>query len=436
MKNNDIPNEPALRKLLNRVALRYLPFLLLAFIVSIIDRVNVGFAKLQMQQALEFSDVVYGLGAGIFFIGYFLFEVPSNMILARVGARRWIARILMIWGPIAAGTAFVETPMQFYILRFLLGVGEAGLFPGVVLLLTYWFPAATRTRYLALFMLAIPVSGIIIGPFSAITVSVFGGALGLAGWQWLFIVQGLPALVLGVIALLVLDDNPAAAKWLTVPERALLQHAVGEVHRPPPWRQELRIALKEPGIWAPTLCSFFLIATAVSVGIWGPQFMQDLLSTDMRGIGATYAGISLAATIGMIWIGAIVDRTGQREKALLVLLGIGALAFLAAACMTARPVLAVLAIGIGAVCYQASFPVFWGCVTPRLAPAGAAAAIALINSVGNLGGALGPSLMGPVKQNLGLGPSIAVFGGFLLLAMISVLPMLRRDRTQRAALAG
>ncbi|AEG94674.1 MFS transporter [Ramlibacter tataouinensis] len=423
--NNETAGQLPLNRLLNRVALRYLPFLLVCFIVSIIDRVNVGFAKMQMQQALEFSDVVFGLGAGIFFIGYFLFEVPSNMILARVGARRWIARILMIWGPIAAATAFVETPTQFYVLRFLLGVGEAGLFPGVVLLLTYWFPVARRTRYMALFMLAIPISGIIIGPLSAVIVVGLGGAAGLAGWQWLFIVQGLPALGFGFIALLILDDKPAVAKWLTDSERALLQGAVGEVRRPPPWREELRIALKEPGIWAPTLCSFFLIATAVSVGIWGPQFMQDLLRTDLRGIGATYAGISLAATIGMVAIAAMVDATGQRERALLILLATGAAAFLLAAFTTTRPLIAVLAIGVGAVCYQASFPVFWGCVTPRLGAAGAAAAIALINSVGNLGGALGPSIMGPVKQNFGLGPSIAVFGGFLLLSMLFVLPMLR-----------
>jgi sugar phosphate permease len=255
------------------------------------------------------------------------------------------------------------------------------------------------------------------------------GAAGLAGWQWLFIVQGLPALALGVVAWMLLDDNPTTAKWLTEPERAMLHRAVGEVVPPPPWRTELRVALREPGIWAPTLCSFFLIATAVSVGIWGPQIMQDLLKTDIRGIGATYAGISLAACIGMLWIGALVDRSGQREKALCILLATGALAFFLAALLAPDPVTTVLVIGIGAVCYQASFPVFWGCVTPRLTPAAAAASIALINSVGNLGGALGPAILGPIKQKFGLSPTIAVFGVFLLIAMLSVLPMLRRKGT-------
>lgn len=220
--------DTSLLPLLKRVAWRHLPLLFLCYVVSIIDRVNVGFAKLQMQQALEFSDVVYGLGAGIFFVGYFLFEVPSNMMLARVGARKWIARILLMWGPVAAGLAFVETPLQFYVLRFLLGVFEAGFFPGIVLLMTYWFPAGRRTRYIAMLMLGMPVAGIIIGPLSAAIIEGMHGWVGLAGWQWMFIVQGLPAALLGIVVLMRLDDKPATARWLTAPERMQLQRAVGE----------------------------------------------------------------------------------------------------------------------------------------------------------------------------------------------------------------
>ncbi len=243
------PLDESTLALLKRVALRYVPLLFLLYVVAIIDRVNVGFAKLRMQEALQFSDTVYGLGAGIFFIGYFLFEVPSNMLLARVGARRWIARILILWGPIAAATAFVQTPVQFYVLRFLLGVGEAGLFPGVVLYLTYWFPAQRRTRYIAMFMLGMPIAGVIIGPLSAAIMTSMQGVWGLAGWQWTFIVQGLPALLLGFVVLAWLDDRPGAARWLTAAEKMQLQAAIGEpALNHPSMKQELRMAFSQKGI--------------------------------------------------------------------------------------------------------------------------------------------------------------------------------------------
>lgn len=317
--------------LLKRVAWRYLPLLFLCYVVSIIDRVNVGFAKLQMQQALEFSDVVYGLGAGIFFLGYFLFEVPSNMLLARVGARKWIARILLMWGPVAAGLAFVETPLQFYVLRFLLGVFEAGFFPGIVLLMTYWFPAERRTRYIAMLMLGMPVAGIVIGPLSA---AIFG--------------------------------------------------------------------------------------------LWGPQLLQDILSTDVKGIGATFGVYFLLGTGAMLAAGRLADHAGRREAILVALLATGALGFFAAAAFVGQASIATIAMGVGVIAYLASFPVFWGSVTPRLAPAAAAAAIALINSLANLGGAVGTAVMGPIKQELGLAAAIAAPGVCLALAAVFALRIKRR----------
>jgi MFS family permease len=427
------PEHPAhldagLLPLLKRVALRYLPLLFLCYVVSIIDRVNVGFAKTQMQQVLQFSDVVYGLGAGIFFVGYFIFEVPSNMLLARIGARKWIARILIMWGPASAGLAFVETPLQFYALRFLLGVFEAGFFPGVVLLLTYWFPAERRTRYIAIFMLGMPVAGIIIGPLSAAILTGMQGIGGLAGWQWMLIVQGMPALLLGFVVLAWLDDKPATARWLTSDEKAQLQRAVGGAgQHTPPWREELKLAFAQKGIWLPIAVDFCLVATASIVGLWGPQFLQDVLQTDVKGISLPFGSYFLLGMGAMLFFGALADRGGRRELILVLLLALGSAGFfVAAATATASPLAATLAMGVGVICYLASFPVFWGCVTPLLAPAAAAAAIALVNSLANLGGAMGPAVVGPIKQNLGLAPAIATMGVFMALAAAFALTLKRR----------
>jgi MFS family permease len=413
--------------LLQRVALRYLPLLFLLYVVAIIDRVNVGFAKLRMQEALQFSDTVYGIGAGIFFLGYFLFEVPSNMLLARVGARRWIARILILWGPISAATAFVENATQFYILRFLLGVGEAGLFPGIVLYLTYWFPAQRRTRYIAMFMLGMPIAGVIIGPLSAFIMTSMHGMMGLQGWQWMFIVQGMPALLLGAVVLAWLDDRPSAAKWLTATEKNTLRRVVGE---PAAYhlsvKEELRLAFTQNGIWLPTVGYFFLVSTASSFGLWGPQFLQDILKTDLKGIGAALGIIFLVGTIGMAAIGAKADREGPRERTLVIVMVLSALGFGAAAALVATPTLAVIGFGLGVIGYLASFPVFWGSLTPRLSVTAAAAAIALVNSLGNLGGAIGPAIIGPIKQHMGLQPAMAVMAVMMALAAVFSLSLRKR----------
>lgn len=421
------PNAPrGIAALLRHAAWRYLPLLFLAYVVAIVDRANAGFAKLQMQQALQFSDLVYGLGAAAFSVGYFLFEVPSNMLLARVGARRWIARILILWGPVAAATAWVRTPMQFYLLRFLLGLGEAGLFPGIVLLLTYWFPAARRTRHFALVMLGMPVAGVLIGPLSAAILLGWHGRAGLAGWQWLFILQGLPALLLGLVALVWLDDRPATARWLTAAERALLQREIGHTaSAPPPWRIELRLALRQPGLWLPTLANVCLVGTAGGFATWGPQLLQDLLGAGLHGVGAAYTLIFLLGTLAMLASGALADH-GRREMILVALTGTGAVAFFMAAANTSHPVLAVAAMAVGVACQLASFPVFWGCLTPRL-PAGAAAAcIALVNSLGTLGGAAGPALLGPVKQLGGAPAALATLGLYLALGAVGALMLTRR----------
>ena len=393
----------------------------LLYVVAIIDRVNFGFAKVQMQQALQFSDVVYGLGAGIFFVGYFLFEIRSNIVLARVGARKWIARIPIMWGPIAAATAFVQTPLQFYILRFLLGVGEAGLFPGIVLFLTYWFPAERRCRYIALFMLGIPIAGVIIGPLSAAVITGMQGLWGLQGWQWMFIVQVLTALFLGLIVLVWLDDRPARARRLTDAEKSQLQAAVGEPAEHLRPMAEIKLALAQKGIGLETMAYFFLVAAASAFGLWGPQFLQDILKTDLKGIGAALALIFAIDTVLMIVVGFLADCGGRRETILLTVLTLSALGFATTGLMTANPGLAVAGFVVGVGSYLAALPVFWGSLTPRLVVAAAPAAIALVNSIGNVGGAIGPALLGPIKQNLGLAPSILALAAMMALAALFAL---------------
>ncbi|HEV8303822.1 MAG TPA: MFS transporter, partial [Gemmatimonadales bacterium] len=210
-------------QLYGRVTQRLIPFLFCCYGAAYLDRVNIGFAKLQMLSALRFSETVYGLGAGIFFIGYFIFEIPSNIILHRVGARRWIARVMLTWAMISAAMVFVRTPTVFYILRFLLGVAEAGFFPGIILYLTYWYPAPRRAGIIALFMTAIPISGVVGGPLSGWILNTMTGVQGLAGWQWLFLIEALPSLALGVAVLVYLDDRISAARWLTAAEQELLE---------------------------------------------------------------------------------------------------------------------------------------------------------------------------------------------------------------------
>ena len=228
-----------------RVTQRLIPFLFCCYGAAYLDRVNIGFAKLQMLSALRFSETVYGLGAGIFFIGYFLFEIPSNIILHKVGARRWIARVMLTWGLISAAMVFVRTPTVFYILRFLLGVAEAGFFPGIILYLTYWYPAPRRAGIIALFMTAIPIAGVIGGPLSGWILHAMTGAQGLAGWQWLFLIEAIPSLALGVAVLVYLDDGIGAAQWLTAGEKDLLARRLAEDNSKSP-RAHCATALRTP----------------------------------------------------------------------------------------------------------------------------------------------------------------------------------------------
>ena len=284
-----------------RIAWRILPFLTLLFVMAWLDRVNVGFAKLQMSQDLGFSEAVFGFGAGIFFLGYFLFEVPSNLLLERIGARKTIARITLLWGAASIAMMFVTTAMWFYILRFLLGAFEAGLYPGVLLYLTYWFPARHRSQMTGYFMTAVPLAGVLGGPISGFIMGTAATAGGLANWQWLFLLEGIPSIVMGVLTLTFIDDGPREARWLSESDKAfVLADLEADERRAGPRSHGFVEAMKAPGIWLLIAIYFCLVSANPTLGFWGPTIISGLGVTSNRLVGLLSAVPYLLAVIGIV----------------------------------------------------------------------------------------------------------------------------------------
>ena len=379
---------------IRRVRRRLIPFLALLYFVAYLDRVNVGFAALQMNTALGFSNSVFGTGAGIFFIGYFLFEVPSNLILARVGARIWIARIAILWGFVSISMMFIKGATSFYVMRFLLGAAEAGFFPGIVLYFTYWFPARERARAVAQFSTASMAAGIVGAPLSGLLLSLRGTA-GLDGWQWLFLVEGIPAVVLGVVAFAYLDDGPERARWLPDDEKAWL---VAEIARDRaqasrPHMSTVRVGLLDPAVWRLALVLFLIVTSGYGFSFFLPQIVKRLSGGSDLAVGLWTAVPFLVAAVGMISVAAHSDRTGERRWHVA---GSAALASvgLASSSLGGPPLLSLAALAIAAIGLYSATPPFWSLPTAFLRGDGAAAGIAFINSVGNLGGFVGPYLMG------------------------------------------
>ncbi|MFP3249423.1 MAG: MFS transporter, partial [Paraburkholderia sp.] len=295
-----------------KVAWRLTPLLMLCYVVAYLDRVNVGFAKLQMTTDLNLSDAVYGFGAGIFFLGYFIFEIPSNVILHKVGARVWIARIMVSWGVISMLTMFVTTPAMFYAMRFLLGLAEAGFFPGIILYLTYWYPAHRRGRMTTWFMTAIALSGVIGGPVSGYILKTFNGANGWHGWQWLFLLEGIPSVVVGILVFIVLDDRIAKARWLTPQERQLLESNISTEdaakHDLP-----IRQVLASPRVWLMSLIYFSFVMGLYGVSFWLPTIIKANGVTDAFMIGLLSAIPFAAAVVGMVLVARSADRKRERR---------------------------------------------------------------------------------------------------------------------------
>jgi ACS family tartrate transporter-like MFS transporter len=400
-------------RVMARITRRLIPFLFLLYIVAFLDRVNVGFAALQMKDDLGFGDAVYGFGAGIFFIGYFLFEVPSNLILERVGPRYWIARIMFTWGVISSAMMFVRGETAFYVLRFLLGVAEAGFFPGIVLYLTYWFPVAERARAVALFMTATAMAGVIGGPISGALLEMDGLA-GLDGWQWLFLLEGLPAVALAFVVLAFLTDRPEEAHWLAADERAWLiarlaqeRATVEQAHG----RTALRHALLDTRVWSLGLLYFALVLSIYAVSLWLPQIVASLAQMSDFEVGLVSALPYVVASVGMVVVGAHSDRTGERRWHIAAPALVGAVGFAASAAFQ-HPVLALASLSVAALGIWSALGPFWTLPTAFLSGTAAAGGIAFINSIGNLGGFAGPWALGLIKQATG-----SFAPGLLLLAL-------------------
>jgi ACS family tartrate transporter-like MFS transporter len=389
------------RATIGTVRRRLIPFLFLLYLTAYLDRVNVGFAALQMNHDLGFSGVVYGFGAGVFFLSYALFEVPSNLILARVGARRWIARIMITWGMIASGMMFVRTPLSFYLLRFLLGVAEAGFLPGILFYLSSWFPAAERGRAIAGFMVANPISGVVSGVLAGPLLGL-GGRLGLAGWQWLFLLEGLPALALGIIVLWYLPDQPEAAPWLKLEERTWLAARLQSERTQCVERHglTLRQALASGTVWQLGLLYFLTASNGYAYSLWSPQLIRGLTGLSNTSVGFVAAAISLTAAVCMLLNGAHSDRHGERCLHVAVPASVAALGAFASVWLRS-PVLGVLALALIPIGVYSLLGPFWSLPSVFLTGEAAAGGIALINSLASFSGFVGSNLLGFVKDATG-----------------------------------
>ena len=416
------------RRTLRKVAWRLIPFMGLLYFLAFVDRVNIGFAALTMNADLGLTPSMFGFASGIFFIAYALFEVPSNIIMERVGARLWIARIMITWGLLSASTAFVSSANGLYVLRFLLGVAEAGFFPGMILYLTYWFPAVARARIVSAFMIALPISTVIGSPVSTAMLSL--NAFGLRGWQLMFLAEGIPAVLLGIAVLAVLRDGPAKAAWLADDERDWLQGqlaaeraALGSVSH------SSLAGVSDPRVWVLGLVYFGLLVGNYGVGFWLPQIVKGLGNLSNFEVGLVTALPYAAAAVTMYLWGSHSDRVRERTWHVALPAFVGALGLALSAYWSGTPVLSFAALCLTVMgCYSA-LPVFWTLPTSILAGSAAAAGIALTNSIGNTGGFLGPTLVGLVTDATGsFTAALWALGGFVAAAGVIVLALAPRTR--------
>jgi D-galactonate transporter len=407
-----------------KVTLRLLPFLMLCYVAAYLDRVNVGFAKLEMLGDLGFSETAYGLGAGIFFIGYFLFEVPSNIILHRVGARLWIGRIMITWGLVSALFMFTKTPLMFYSLRFALGLAEAGFFPGIILYLTYWFPSERRARMISLFMTAIPISGMLGGPFSGWIMQSMEGVNGWRGWQWLFVLEALPAVVMGVATLFYLDNSIRSARWLTDDEKALLDGKLDHDRAHVVEHRSLGAVFADRRLWRMCLIYFCCVIGQYGLTFWLPTLVQQAGVSGALQIGLLTAVPYTGGVVAMILFGRSADRRRERRWHTAVPMVIGAIGLTLSAVAGKHTAAAILCLTVAAAGILTCAPLFWSLPTALLGGAAAAAGIAAINSVGNLAGFVSPYVVGWLKDvtssteaGMFAVSAVLVFGAFVVLSV-------------------
>jgi D-galactonate transporter len=378
----------------SKVAWRLVPFLFLCYVCAYLDRINVSFAKLQMSQDLGFSDAVYGFGAGIFFVGYLLFEVPSNLILLKVGARFWITRIMVTWGLISAAMLFVTGPISFYVLRFLLGVAEAGFIPAILLYLTYWFPNKRRCKVTALFLTGIPMSGVIGGPISGWIMNNLHTAHGWAGWQWLFLLEGLPTVLVGIVAWFYLDDRVSDAKWLSEAQKAQIERDLAAEREHGQQLHSIRDGLTNPKVLLLSCLYFFFTMGLYGISFWLPSLVKATGVTNTFHVGLLSAIPYLAAVIGMIVFSRSSDATGERRWHLSVAGLLGAIGLYGSVLYADNTTFALIALTIGTIGVMATISQFWVLPPAILGGGAAAAGIALVNSVGSISGVVSPYVIG------------------------------------------
>jgi len=388
--------------LYRKIWLRIIPFLFVCYVVSFLDRINIGFAQLQMKHDLGFSDAMYGLGAAVFYVGYVLCEVPSNMLLARFGARRTFTRIMVLWGLASVSMMAVSSPAQFYTLRFMLGVFEAGFFPGIVLYLTYWFPARRRAAVMAIFFAGVAVAGVLGGLVSGWIMRDMAGVLGLQGWKWMFAIEGAPAVVLGVAAAFFLVDEPRQASWLSDAEKAFLSRVLATDHAAKSHSLEaLRQVLRNPRVYLFAFIYFSLTCGSLALSFWMPLMIRDFGITDVVSVSLYSVVPNAVGAVGLILIARHSDRCGERHRHFLLCTAGGALA-LAALTLHLSSLAAMLAIlSIAAVLIFAALPVFWALPPSHLPTSGAAAGIAFISSIGITSGIVSPWVIGQIKAQTG-----------------------------------
>ena len=399
------PGEPtdahSMKSLLIKIRWKLIPFLFLLYVVGYLDRINVGFAALQMKDQLGFSESVYGLGASIFFLGYFLFQVPSNLILQQMGARRWISTLMIAWGIISSSMLFIDTPKTFYILRFLLGVAEAGFFPGVVFYLRSWFPAYARAGVIATLLTAGPISGLVGGPISGVLLD-WNHKGGLAGWQWMFLIEGLPAILLGILTYLFLSDSPKTARWMTPDERARLLHDLQAEE------QAIKLPaassgygwLLNPNLWGFAVVYFGINTCTYSVSLWLPSALKSVGGFSNVVLGFLSAIPYLVAVILMVGIGEHSDRTLERRWHICLSAMTGGVALLVAGYSTGA-IVSIIAFALALSASSSMAGPSWAMASGLMTTATAAPMIALINAMGNLGGGFGPYLIGYLKHVTG-----------------------------------
>lgn len=417
----------------HKIILRLIPFLMLLWVLAWIDRVNVGFIKLTMLDELKWSEAVYGLGAGIFFLGYFFFEVPSNLLLQKIGAKKTIMRITIGWGLTCIATMFVKTPEMFYFLRFLMGAFEAGFYPGIILYLTYWFPNDRRAKAFGMFMSASAFAGVIGGPLAGSIMNGLHGVNGWSGWQWVLLIEGIPSVIAGFVTFFYLTDKPEQAHWLTPRERQLVHDDLARDNAAMGHREHSMLAsLKSGRIWLLILIFFCVIAANSALTFFGPTLVKEVGFTNPATVGWIMAGAYLCGAFGMIWNGFHSDKQQESRYHCALAAALGAASILVIAMFLQQsPAIVLAALTLAIVGTMSAIPVFWQMPNRFLAGTAAAGGVALINSFANLAGFGAPWMLGAIKTATGsLSSGLYVVAGIEVCATVLILACVPAMRKQ------